>query len=687
MHAYNDPDYLSSSPPSSPSLAPIDSSPPSSPSLTAICTPPGSPGPVHPFAGSTKSTRKPRIYEQHGSRKLTRRGLAHDDDDDDASAIQVLPQRGHGLPDATPTRPSRVVDPLSASAKNSWRPPTHEKKTDRVTPRQHVSLTPSSRVRPTPSSPTPRRWQSAMDSDDVDLMDDDLEEAKPTRPYAQRGGIDVWERAIANTFDKQNVVIELSRTVTSMEPPITCIPSHAIVDLQKFVALPSAPTPSSAPPSPSHSPTRTLVRATTMPESALASLPGKGAEVLRGTPTARAASMQTVVQQQSTSQFSRHEIELYLANNSITRLPAELFRVNALAVLSLRANGLTYLPPQIAQLASLRELNVAQNKLRWLPAEMLGMHLGKLAVAGNPWMPPPPTPLPEQTASDPVEHFSVTPLTELCLRNLIAPYASPLPKSSPDSHPHTLPHASSSTTPPYPLPPTYTHLETFLEARHDVPIPEDAPIQVPPNFTSILRVCVPAAMARPAAPEDRPDPKPKKARWEEDSNPERLRSAHTAHTGDDHDDIFAPCHRSSSSHPTEGEITGISVCPSPRHRADDGSWLDRRVPVFVHHAEERWTWQEEIAGVRVGPGGVGGVGVPVRWRGCSRGCLAFLDPPPPRVPSPQPPQEPQPHEDHVSAVDAGLNLDLDVGGDVDVEMEDLTFEGGLADPEDFEEAF
>ena len=62
---------------------------------------------------------------------------------------------------------------------------------------------------------------------------------------------------------------------------------------------------------------------------------------------------------------------------------------------------------------------------------------------------------------------------------------------------------------------------------------------------------------------------------------------------------------------TGPSITGVGVCPSPRH--------DRR-SVFVQHAEELFTWENRIAGVSVGGA------VPLRWRGCQWGCLNFLDP-------------------------------------------------------------
>jgi hypothetical protein len=42
--------------------------------------------------------------------------------------------------------------------------------------------------------------------------------------------------------------------------------------------------------------------------------------------------------------------------------------------------------------------------------------------------------------------------------------------------------------------------------------------------------------------------------------------------------------------------------------------------VFVHHVEERFTWVDSIAGIRLG-----GL-APLRWRGCGKGCLEFLNP-------------------------------------------------------------
>lgn len=60
------------------------------------------------------------------------------------------------------------------------------------------------------------------------------------------------------------------------------------------------------------------------------------------------------------------------------------------------------------------------------------------------------------------------------------------------------------------------------------------------------------------------------------------------------------------------EQPSLGLCPSPRHA--------HSASVFVEPAEERYTWESLIAGVDLG------AKVPLKWRGCLRGCLDFLDP-------------------------------------------------------------
>jgi hypothetical protein len=57
-----------------------------------------------------------------------------------------------------------------------------------------------------------------------------------------------------------------------------------------------------------------------------------------------------------------------------------------------------------------------------------------------------------------------------------------------------------------------------------------------------------------------------------------------------------------------------SICPNPRH--SDFS-------VFVKPAEQRLEWVVEVAGVTIAE--TDGGRVPILWRGCERGCLAFLE--------------------------------------------------------------
>ncbi|KAI8974593.1 hypothetical protein BD414DRAFT_498146 [Trametes punicea] len=710
------------SPSSSPSLAPIDSSPPSSPGLTAIYTPPASPGAQDPFAGSTKSNRRPRIYERNVPMKSTgsMRGVAPGPcmfDADEDTLTRPL--------DLDDTTPRRVVDPFSASAKRAWRPPTYEKtnrrafSTDSAT---SVSTSHSSAYDTRHNySPTPANRAIIVTLDDqgdyLVLSDDEWVQAKPKARPETKAELErrLWDEAITAAIDKLNGVIDLSGTSLN-KGPISHIPP-SVTDLEGFVVLPPRHVPTSTPSSPkdSHqalpaevpsdaliSTSRPFTRATTLPAAAFNEtffLKSKDGERLRGTPAARAASLQSVAQPSSTP-VRRREIHMFLANNSISRLPVELFRVSSLTVLSLRSNALITVPPQITQLTSLQELNLAQNKLQWLPAEMLNMRLTKLAVAGNPWIPPPlsetnptrPVPSPEvasislqlqhesgrqRPVSSTTVHFTVPPLTELCFRVLLAPYPPP---AAPTLKPHVeVTSSRASTRSPSPelsvqapsyTPPTPRPL-TVLEAAYALPLTDD--LCIGPSVLGTLRACVPAAVAKPATAEHLAGPT--KVRRDEGQ-----RDVHSSHA----EDVFggtcparAPLHGATSTPSADDQDPpAISVCPSPVHREQT------RVPVFVQPAEERWTWEEVIAGVRVGAEGVGGVGVPVRWRGCGRGCLAFLDP----EPLPPPTQETGADVGPPS-VDGDGDVQMEGGGVDVVNMQEVRFEGGLADPEEFEDGF
>jgi len=110
------------------------------------------------------------------------------------------------------------------------------------------------------------------------------------------------------------------------------------------------------------------------------------------------------------------------------------------------------------------------------------------------------------------------------------------------------------------------------------------------------------------------------------------------------------------------EITGLGLCPSPKHQQSGTPRL------FVRHAEERFTWETMIAGVPVS-----GL-VPARWRGCQWACLDFLD-------QPDDNKQPAMEVSHVNMSDHGI--DVDDGEDIEgvVQPIQLTASqaGGLAD--------
>jgi hypothetical protein len=87
------------------------------------------------------------------------------------------------------------------------------------------------------------------------------------------------------------------------------------------------------------------------------------------------------------------ELKVFLAANSLSTLPEELFKLETLNVLSLRSNAFEELPPGIGNLRYLRELNISQNRLRYLPFEILNLFsiyssLENLQLHPNPFYEP-----------------------------------------------------------------------------------------------------------------------------------------------------------------------------------------------------------------------------------------------------------------------------------------------------------
>src|SRR5450432_907472 len=85
----------------------------------------------------------------------------------------------------------------------------------------------------------------------------------------------------------------------------------------------------------------------------------------------------------------RPKLKFFLSNNSLRRVPGELFSLDNVAVLSLRCNLLVDLPSAIGRLRRLIELNVANNNLHFLPYEILQIFSGASKLHSLTWHPNP----------------------------------------------------------------------------------------------------------------------------------------------------------------------------------------------------------------------------------------------------------------------------------------------------------
>lgn len=222
------------------------------------------------------------------------------------------------------------------------------------------------------------------------------------------------------------------------------------------------------------------------------------------------------------------------------------------------------------------------------------MNLKSLAVDPNPFEDNPyakPEPSKKRWFGPIDRRHMVVPLMELALRVLLAP--------SSELYGHHEPLAAASRN---------KRQETVLEHYYDLPLQSD--YVKSPLLRETLSSCVPGSIAATQTPHAPPS-----------SSPEARRSNHA-----------------SRQHPC------VSICPSPRHL--DLVAGEFRRPVFVTHCEERISWEKGIAGQPAG----GETGIPVRWRGCSAGCLEYLD---------------QPSSQNSVSTVGGIEEDWSVGMDVD----------------------
>ncbi|KAL1747955.1 hypothetical protein HDZ31DRAFT_30850 [Schizophyllum fasciatum] len=267
-----------------------------------------------------------------------------------------------------------------------------------------------------------------------------------------------------------------------------------------------------------------------------------------------------------------HTIRFMASKNAITKLPRELFELTRLTTLDLRSNRLTHIPAGIGALVNLETLSLYNNPIRYLPSEILKLNkLKQLLLFPNSTL---------QVESgkqclvgEPYRfgHSRVPQLTELILRKLLAPHSA----------------TSASTQ------------ETYMEAHFVLPVTDyfrpDRPC--PPHIRRVLVDCLPRSVGRSASSSV-------------SSPPVQTRGPTSIFMSDfdtDHD-VLADLNEVRAIDPDEQYE--VLRCPNPAH-GPSGT-------VFIHPLEVRFTWETHFGGAT--PGGA----IPVRWRGCSWGCLDFL---------------------------------------------------------------
>jgi hypothetical protein len=250
---------------------------------------------------------------------------------------------------------------------------------------------------------------------------------------------------------------------------------------------------------------------------------------------------------------------------------------------SLGGNKLTSIPAEIAHLSSLRELNVSNNQLAHIPSEMLNMALQTLSLFPNPFRQEPRTSPSPFVAPPPQAGLLHRRRSMTRVSSKMAPSnrsVSAIVYTHPQSNvPSLFELCLRVLMSPFPT----AGANVNLAELYALPIPGEWGSRIlPSSVKDILNACVPESV----------------------SAPQNLSSSGTPR-GRDH---FHSSSRGDTN--KDNEIMGIGTCPNTSHRSKT---------VFVRHVEERFTWEKVVAGVDVGDT------VPVKWRGCLKGCLAFLD--------------------------------------------------------------
>ncbi|KIJ55490.1 hypothetical protein M422DRAFT_240110 [Sphaerobolus stellatus SS14] len=304
--------------------------------------------------------------------------------------------------------------PFAASTKANRAPPLYEKKSP-ISPT--ISYTPRLQI-------TPRVLDfSRTDSENISPRTFSRVTSQADAEHER------WERAITDAVDRAETSVELSSQNLTYIPP-------SILHLKDLVVLPDKI---------EAAPSLTVAREFSRSITAPALLPSPDIRSTRAFgPIKTTGKLPFGRPRALFSETPKHfDLRLFLSNNSIRKLPRELFALNSLVVLTLRKNKLTSLPPAIGQLRSLRELNIGNNRIQYLPSEIQSLALNTLYLHPNPFIPSPPdgkesserllaplrraTPpadhcpsLASESPESPEDPSPIPSLTEYCIRGLLS---------------------------------------------------------------------------------------------------------------------------------------------------------------------------------------------------------------------------------------------------------------------------
>ncbi|PWN18620.1 hypothetical protein BCV69DRAFT_273577 [Microstroma glucosiphilum] len=210
-------------------------------------------------------------------------------------------------------------------------------------------------------------WAGAMSESDEEV--DTRQSARDRRLSAKpMTTAQTWHKLVEQVWDSGDTRIDISDRQLDAIHPI-------VADLAKYVAI---------------EPPRSFEPTTSTSSLPSRMHPAQG-QISSRTPFARTSTSVTggSACTSPAGPSTQGKLQLYLANNHLTKIPSALFEVGNLRVLSLRKNSLSELPCAVGQLRNLRELNVANNQLRYLPAEIQKLSLDVFSYFPNPFMMPP----------------------------------------------------------------------------------------------------------------------------------------------------------------------------------------------------------------------------------------------------------------------------------------------------------